>query len=144
MTHKCQALVLHCMDYRFIGHLRDFIVSQGLKDQYDEVSLAGGVQGIVSGTKHVQEYILNQIGTARRLHSIQDVYLINHLDCGAYGGRTAFGSDQEEHDRHTSDLQKAQIIINQRFSELNISMVIARLNEENGGQEVDFEVVSGS
>ena len=143
MIHKCQALVLHCMDYRFIGHLRDFIVSQGLKDQYDEVSVAGGVQGIVSGTKHVQEYILNQIGTARRLHSIQDVYLINHLDCGAYGGRKAFGSDQEEHDRHTVDLLKAKQIVNQQFPDLNVSTIIARLNANGGGQEVDFEVISG-
>ena len=143
MTHKCQALVLHCMDHRFIGHLRDFIVSQGLKDQYDEVSVAGGTQGMVSGSKDVQEFILNQIGTACRLHSIQDVYLINHLDCGAYGGRKAFGSDQEEHDRHTVDLLKAKQIVNQQFPDLNVSTIIARLNANGGGQEVDFEVISG-
>ena len=48
-----------------------------------------------------------QIKLSHDLHGISRVILMNHLDCGAYGGRAAFASDEEEYSRHAEDLRSA-------------------------------------
>ena len=41
MAHTAQAVLLHCMDFRFIHEIVHFMKAAGLIDQYDDVSVAG-------------------------------------------------------------------------------------------------------
>lgn len=61
MSHQCKALVIHCMDFRFHSAIRDFLVSLGIKDQYDLVSLAGATKGLVENDPDSTAIILKQI-----------------------------------------------------------------------------------
>jgi len=113
-------------------------VSLGLKDQYDLVSLAGASKGLVENDSASTELILKQIEVSQRLHEIKEVYLMHHLDCGAYGGREAFKNNQEEREKQLADLELSKKIISEKFPDLEVKKVLARIDNNNN---IDFEVV---
>ncbi|MFZ6036290.1 MAG: carbonic anhydrase [Patescibacteria group bacterium] len=134
--HACRALVIHCMDYRLTESIHDFLGSLDLRDQYDEVSLAGAAKGIADGDSEITDVILKQIKTAHDLHGIQDVFLMHHTDCGAYGGRAAFTSANEERERHLADMHRAADVLREQYPDLTYHFVLARIDEHD---QVDFE-----
>jgi hypothetical protein len=141
MSHHCQTLVIHCMDFRFHSAIRDFLVSQGLKDQYDLVGLAGGTKGLVEKDAPSTEIILKQIDISTRLHAISEVFIMHHMDCGAYGGHSAFDSIQAEHEKQVTDMAAAKKIITGKFPALQIKNILARIEEKDGQNNIDFEVI---
>ena len=143
MSHQCEAIVFNCMDFRFHTDIRDFLVSMGLKDRYDLVSLAGVTKGLVENDSASTELILKQIEISQRLHNIQEVYIIHHMDCGAYGGHKAFANLEEERNKQLADMEEAEKIISEKFPKLEINKVLARIKEEEGQEpEIDFKVIS--
>lgn len=129
------------MDFRFHSAIRDFLVSLGLKNQYDLVSLAGATKGLVENEPDSASIILKQIEISQRLHGISEVYLIHHMDCGAYGGHQAFKNIQEERDKQLADMEAARQIIQQKFPSLAVKKILARIEEKAGENVIDFEVV---
>ena len=91
--HSCEALVVHCMDYRLQKYLNDWLDKNPGIGNYDRVGIAGGVLDIYPVLKHIE--------LAVRLHKIRKVILINHEDCGAYGPAGTF-------ERHKADLTEAE------------------------------------
>ena len=73
----CDALVVHCMDYRLQKFLQPWITVRFGYDNFDIISLAGGV--------HDYEMVLKYVQLAVQIHTIDTVCLINHEDCRAYG-----------------------------------------------------------
>ncbi len=110
-----------------------------LKDKYDVVSMAGGAKELVDGTSAI---LLDQIELSRRLHGIIDIYLIHHLDCGAYGGHDAFDGVEQEVSKQHEDLSKAVEIISGKFPELNVHKILARIGESGDVDNIDFELVN--
>ena len=97
----------------------------------DKVSVAGSVQNIVTPKNESdREFILRQIDIARRLHGIEEVILMNHTDCGAYGGRSAFQNEIEEEEKHVLDMREAKTIVQARFPELKVRLVLAKLLDD--------------
>ncbi|MEK7637533.1 MAG: carbonic anhydrase [Patescibacteria group bacterium] len=131
MSHVAKAIVLRCMDYRFVSSLRDYLVSFGLKDRYDLVSVAGAAKNMVDPANPADpEFVMRQIDIAKRLHHIVEVIIINHLDCGAYG--KIFASKEAERRRHEGDLEKAKAMIKARFLDLRVRLVLAGLHPAGG------------
>jgi hypothetical protein len=141
MSHHCPALVIHCMDFRFHSAIRDWLISLGLKDQCDLVSLAGATKGLADRDQSSTEIILKQIDIARQRHGIREVYIMHHLDCGAYGGRAAFRGVREEHAKQVADMTAAASIIQQHYPNLTVAKVLARIDEGNGKSRIDFEAI---
>lgn len=130
--HKAKALVIHCIDFRFVRAIKEWLETQGLMGAADEVSLAGAVQNIVSPKNEAdRELVLRQIDIAKRLHFIDEVILINHTDCGAYGGRNVFTSGIEEDQKHELDLREARSIVLAKFPELKVKLVLAKIDNES-------------
>ncbi len=126
MSHFAKALVLRCMDYRFVSSLRDHVISLGLKDQYDLVSVAGEAKNMVDPENPADpEFVMRQIDIAKRLHHIAEVIIINHLDCGAYPKN--FASAEEEKSRHEADLKQAKDMVQARFPDLKVRIMLAEL-----------------
>lgn len=127
MSHAAKALVLHCIDFRFVHDTLHEMKRRGLDRQYDDVGLAGAAKCLVDPMQpHDPEVVLRQIELSKKLHGITDVYLINHLDCGAYG--KIFSSPAEELARHASDLAKAKAMVEAK-SGLTVHTLIARLTD---------------
>ena len=128
MPPQCQALVIHCIDFRFISAIRDFLKSRGLKDQYDLVSLAGATKGLAEGKNDSSETILRAIGIGVRFHGIKDIYIIHHMDCLAYQNQYAFNWAEAERNRLKNDMETAKNVILKEYSHLQIIKVLAETN----------------
>ena len=110
---KCDALVVHCMDYRLQKYLHPWIMSRFGADNFDIISLAGGV--------HDYEMVLKYVQLAVQVHSIKQVVLINHEDCRAYGRDGTYK-------RHKYDLMDAEQKIEVLFSDLEVETFYLHLN----------------
>lgn len=135
MSHTAKALVLHCMDFRFIDGLNRWLDEQGLTNQYDRVVAAGAAKNLVDPSQPTDiEFIERQIAISKQLHEITEVWLINHRDCGAYG--KIFSDADAEKKRHADDLKKAKTMVEAKFG-LTVKTFLATLGADN---EVTVEV----
>ena len=123
MSHTCKALVIHCIDFRLGKAIKKYLEDQNLLGDADIVSVAGAVKDL--------DYAMKQIDISKRLHNISEVILINHTDCGAYGG---------DDSKHETDLETAKRAILAKFPELSVRKMIARLK---AGQETSFLEIIG-
>jgi carbonic anhydrase len=114
-THTCEAIVVHCIDFRFQQYLNDWLVERFGERNYDRVSLAGGVFDFHS--------ILKQVEISHRLHSIRKAVLVNHEDCGAYG-------KEGTPERHRADLLEAERKIKDLFPDLDVEIYYLHLDGE--------------
>lgn len=138
--HKAQSLLIHCIDFRFIAAIKEWLAQHQLLGATDEVSLAGAVQNIVSPKNESdRELVLRQIDIAKRLHGIDEVILMNHTDCGAYGGKSAFINELAEEEKHELDLREARSIILAKFPMLKVNWVLAKIDEKGNIDFTNYE-----
>lgn len=105
MSGKCEALVVHCMDYRLQSYINQWLEVTLPKGSYDRAVMAGGVFDIYD--------VIRQVDISARLHGIKTVILINHQDCGMYGP----GGTEEYHE---AELDKAEDKIRRLFPHLEV------------------------
>ena len=113
--HVTDAIVVHCIDFRFQKYLDPWLQERFGHDNYDRVSLAGAVYDFDS--------VVRQIEISDRLHKIKKVILVNHEDCGAYG---AVGN----YERHKHDLHEAERKIEALFPNLDVEIYYLHLDGE--------------
>ncbi|WKZ35778.1 MAG: hypothetical protein QY332_19380 [Anaerolineales bacterium] len=109
----CDTLVVHCMDYRLQKFLQPWITVRFGYDNFDIISLAGGV--------HDYEMVLKYVSFAVKIHTIETVCLINHEDCRAYGRDGTYK-------RHKRDLIDARTKIKGLFPQLNVEAFYLHLD----------------
>src|SRR3989338_33327 len=110
-SHNCRAIVVGCMDFRLRSGIRKWTAK--LEGGFDRLAIAGGVKNLV--------FVLDQVELSYKLHQIDEVYLINHEDCGAYAAEGTFA-------KHKKDLKFAKKIIHQRFPKLKIVPLYLKLD----------------
>ena len=88
-SHKCEGLIISCIDFRFVTIIRDYLVENNLKNNYDFITVPGASLNIND--------VKDAIATSFNLHQPNKVYIFDHADCGAYG------SDNSE-ERHKKNL----------------------------------------
>jgi len=125
--HHWDVLALSCIDGRFIKRVADW-VSKEAGEVYDYRSEVGSSKAIIDSPDD-RERFFNVVDVAIRLHSIKEIWLIDHIDCGAYGGSKMHVSPEAELEFHVSKLQGAKKIIAQKYPELAIKMIYASWDE---------------
>ncbi|MEK7542545.1 MAG: carbonic anhydrase [Patescibacteria group bacterium] len=113
--HTCEAVVIHCIDFRFRKKLNEYLMSR-FPEGYDLISVAGGIKRLVSDSIE-NNFILEQLKISHKLHEPKVIVLIQHEDCGAYGGSKSFGDFEKEKDFQASELNKAEAILKAQFSQ---------------------------
>ncbi len=126
MSYSCQAIVISCMDFRLHNALHLRTDEKFGCHGYDLVHVAGGGGAILS--QDSMELVLKQIGLSVKLHGVKEVVLVNHEDCGAYGGKKMFANDQEERRKHRDDLEAAAAIVSARYPTLAVTTVFQRID----------------
>lgn len=111
----CEAVVVHCIDFRLQHFLNDWLKERFGIQNYDRISWAGGVKDF--------NYVRVQIDIARRLHKVKKVILINHENCGAYG------SDGTK-ERHVDDLNHAGRMVKIQYLDVDVEKYYLHLNGE--------------
>jgi hypothetical protein len=105
-----EALVLNCMDYRLVDEGVQYFNARGLRNNYDQVILAGASIGALGklGPEWAATF-WKHVETAQALHKIEKVIVIDHRDCGAY--KIVFGADSiVDRDMETA-LHRSQMIL---------------------------------
>ncbi len=140
MSHTCKSLLMHCMDFRFGKAMKGFMEEHSMMDDADLVSIAGAAKNIVN--PETREFALKQIEISKSLHEMKEVDLMNHLDCGAYGGRKSFETDAAEYNKLTSDLKEARDIVKEKFPELAVKLWLAHIEETEHEKKITFEEIA--
>lgn len=127
--HSCSTLTVHCIDFRLQKTIKDYLDNQLLLGDCDILSVAGGVKDM--------NFVLSQVKLSKSLHSIKKVVLVNHTDCGAYGGSSAFANAEAEKMHHASELLKAKHEISRLFPDLTVETFLAVISTQG---EVNLEM----
>jgi hypothetical protein len=138
MSHKAQALVQTCIDFRFRKGLNKFLEEELNLHSVDIKSDGGGVKKIVEGGL-IREWIFANFQIAFDLHAVDRVILINHQDCGAYGGSKSFLGLEDEMAKQEIQLRHGVSVVRAKFPDKNIEAYLAILSPEN---EVSFKKVA--
>ncbi len=139
MAHTCNALIMHCMDFRFGPDIKQFMEERNMLGDCDLVAFAGAAQNLLK--PEFQAFAQRQIELSKRLHGISEVHLMNHMDCGAYGGRAAFADRDAEKAAHAADLISAAAVIKAQHPELAVLLWIAHIEDQDHGHHISFEQV---
>jgi carbonic anhydrase len=127
------------MDFRFGKKMKEFMEQNNLLGDADLVSIAGAAKNIVN--PETQAFALRQVEISKDLHGMKQVILMNHTDCGAYGGKKAFGDEKAEYDKLTGDLKEAAQIVKAKWPEIETKMWLAHIDESQHEPEITFEAI---
>jgi carbonic anhydrase len=128
--NTAKAIVLSCIDFRFVND-EIYFLNKDRKNNFNLFSLAGASLGYNQNTfpewgvtfdKHVE--------LSKQLHDIDEIIVIDHMDCGAY--RILYHNDEmtkeEEYELHTKNLNKFKTIASKKFPSLKISTYLTQLD----------------
>ena len=74
------------------------------------------------------------------LHHVKKIIIVNHKDCGAYGGSKNFESLEKEDKYHISELKKAKEIISNKYPDKEIVMLYHHFSDT--GKEVEMSIIN--
>lgn len=111
--HTCDALIVRCIDFRFIHYIRDFTDTELAGKTYDIIGYAGS-------TKEWDK-VMEEVDISERLHEFKQLVLINHEDCGAYG-------DEDTPEHHAADLRRAREVVLAKYPQLQVDMYYLHLD----------------
>ena len=136
----CDTLVFTCIDYRFAIANQELInETLGLKDNYDHISIPGCIYNLVN--PETRELLFSKFALSVKLHLINRVVVIAHIDCGAYGGSASFGSEIAENETLTADLRNARALLIEKYPTLEVNLFLESLVKESDQVRVHFEKI---
>lgn len=115
------AAVLCCFDERIRLVTNKFLRRNDIL-RPDMIVVAGGAKTLASPRNDSErDFILEQIRISVQLHKAPRVVLMNHSDCGAYGGLALFNGDPvAEAAHHEQELLRAARLVKSRFPQLEV------------------------
>jgi carbonic anhydrase len=116
--HEWDVLARCCIDGRFIKRTVEWVVSQA-GDVFDFRTGVGSTKTIIDSL-YDRASFFDVIKTSIKLHNIKEVWLIDHVDCGAYGGSKAFANEDKERTFHIGKLIEAAKIVKDEFPKLTV------------------------
>lgn len=133
-SHQAKALILSCIDYRFLAEEFYFLSLKNLNNQYDWTALAGSALAL-AGFPHPSdtEAFWDQLHISYQLHHIEKVIIIDHQDCGAYATLIDANLSQDpkrELQVHRNYLNQAYWSIRERYPILDVELYFAKLNPQ--------------
>lgn len=140
--HTCEAVVLTCIDFRFWRETVEFVDRElGLKS-FDFPSLPGAAKAINDCPSGI-DLAMQCVSVPCDLHHAKTLVIVNHQDCGAYGGSKVFNGDEmAEQKFHEAELKKAKAKVLREYPELKVILVFAKLAD--AGKNIEFLTLSPS
>ena len=92
-TGPYEAMVLACIDPRFVEPVHDYTRQRGLTGKYSQFAIAGSAIGVVAPAfKDWHQAFWDNLDTSVQVHHITRVIAIDHRDCAA--ARIAYGDEK--------------------------------------------------
>lgn len=137
--HACDAVILCCIDFRFWKETAEFVEKELNIKSFDFPSLPGAAKAINESAEG--DVVSQCISVPIDLHHVQKIVIVNHEDCGAYGGSKKFNGDKiAEKKFHEGELWKAKEKILDKYPNKEIIMVYAKLTDEK--EKIDFLIIN--
>ncbi|MEI6498852.1 MAG: carbonic anhydrase [bacterium] len=122
--HHWDVLVMSCIDGRFIKRTVDWTTDQ-IGEVFDFRTGVGCSKAILQDKIDCKDFV-NVVRTAISLHKIKEIWLVDHIDCGAYGGSERFcGDEAREKNFHIEKLGEAAEVVQSNFPELVVKKFYA-------------------
>lgn len=138
--HHCSTVVVGCIDFRF-REANDAFIEEGLGEKdFDTINFPGGGKNFVADTPERESFVKAIEKVCVDLHGVKRIVLLNHWDCGAYGGSKHFHDAAEEEETHKADLERAKDFLQGRFPDLEIVTAYNKLN----GDSLEYHVIEGA
>lgn len=131
MNHSTDNLLVCCMDFRFHEATMKHIKENYGANSFDLCTLAGGSQQVSQDVQAGKETLFKEIGIGCNLHHVNRVFLVNHQDCGAYGGSKAFDSLETELSAYKDDLKAAAEKIKSEYPDVEVIRLQVRFDESD-------------
>jgi carbonic anhydrase len=109
-------LAVFCSDERFIESNLAFLRNSLKIKQSDLFSIPGGVAFIAKNESN----LLDRLGILVEAHSITQIILISHSDCGYYKIITGESSDEEILKIQLNDIQESIIKLRKIFKNISV------------------------
>lgn len=122
MAHTCTGAILHCIDFRLGPAIKNWLEEQELLGDCDIISIAGATKDM--------SFPMEQLVLSHQLHKTTTIILMNHTDCGAYGGRAAFESADAETETHFTAMSAAKMTLEEKLPGIEVRTILARINED--------------
>ena len=133
-VHHCEAVVLTCIDFRFWKETVQFIENELEIKTFDFPSLPGSAKAI--NESNDETFVFGCISVPVELHHAEKIVIINHQDCGAYGGSAKFNNDEKaEQEFHGQELKKAKEKISAKYPDKEIILIYAKLVDDKDSIE---------
>ncbi len=113
-TETIEALIIRCIDYRFVTRSRKFKEDAGLTDKYDLLTFPGASKNI--------HLLFDAIAVSNRLHKPKKIIIMDHEDCGAFG-------DENSLEDHKNSLKKAEKLLHIVFPEIPVELYYIKFEE---------------
>lgn len=134
--HSCEAVVLSCIDFRFWKETLEYVEKELKIKTFDFPSVPGGAKAINELGDDVN-LAMECIGVPVKLHHVKKIIIVNHQDCGAYGGSANFKNNEKaEQEFHEMELKKAKNILTGMYPEKEIILLYAKLVDDK--QNIEF------
>ena len=137
MSHQAQAIAVTCIDFRFRKALQDFFENELNLYAVDHMAQGGGAKKIVEEGP-VREWTFENFDIAFGKHAVNRVILINHQDCGAYGGSSAFNGLEDEIAKQEIQLRHAVSVVQSKYPDKQVEAYLALLDDND---KVSFKKV---
>lgn len=119
-----EAMLLNCIDPRFVSNSAAYVNGQNLKDKYSHFVMAGGPIGVVAPKfASWHKTFWDNLAVSVQLHNIRKVIALSHRDCGA--AKIAFGdaaviTSEAETSSHIKVLQEFRAQVNKKQPQLEV------------------------
>jgi hypothetical protein len=127
-----KALVLSCIDFRFVNFEQTFLLQKKLDNQYDWLALAGASLALSDFPSQAEtQTFWEQLDLSYRLHKIEKVIILDHQDCGAYESKIDNQLSQNpkrEEQVHRQYLNQAYSSIKERYPNLEVELYFIKLD----------------
>ena len=114
---ECESIVLTCIDFRFRKEVGDLLSRAGFRD-FDLVALPGASKAVIEESS--RGVLFHAVEASLALHHPRRIIVVDHIDCGAYGGSAAFAGPEDEEAFHAARLDEAREIIRGEFPLLEV------------------------
>lgn len=128
MAHTCKALFIHCMDFRFAETLFNYLKELQLLGNADVVGWAGSAHPFFQPED--MSFVMKQVRLSHKLHGITEVHIVQHMDCGAYGGSTVFSDRYNEQHVQQDQIAQARLVIQKEFPSLDVIGHFLTINDD--------------
>lgn len=101
---------------------------------FDFPSLPGAAKAINESAEN--DVSMQCISVPCELHHAKKIVIVNHEDCGAYGGSKEHETQEAEQKFHEEELKKAEAKLKEKYPDKEYILIYAKL--DGGKENIEF------